>query len=73
MSEMQNKDLRGHVEFLQANELNSISYSFGDLSPGLRAFELTGTPEKIDAFADLMVPLGLEEIARTGVAALSRG
>ncbi len=44
MSEMQNKDLRGHVEFLQANELNSISYTFGDLSPGLRAFELTGTP-----------------------------
>ena len=36
-------------------------------------FELTGTPEKIDAFADLMVPLGLKEIARTGVAALSRG
>ena len=34
-------------------------------------FELTGTPEKIDAFADLMVPLGLKEIARTGVAALS--
>ena len=36
-------------------------------------FEITGTPEKIDAFADLMRPLGLEEIARTGVAALSRG
>ena len=36
-------------------------------------FELTGTPQKIDAFADLMVPLGLQEIARTGVAALSRG
>ncbi len=36
-------------------------------------FELTGTPEKIDAFADLMGPLGLKEIARTGVAALSRG
>ena len=36
-------------------------------------FELTGTPEKIDAFAGLMVPLGLKEIARTGVAALSRG
>ncbi|MEK6217150.1 MAG: acetolactate synthase small subunit, partial [Boseongicola sp.] len=29
--------------------------------------------EKIDAFADLMRPLGLEEVARTGVAALSRG
>jgi acetolactate synthase-1/3 small subunit len=36
-------------------------------------FEITGTPEKIDAFADLMRPLGLAEIARTGVAALSRG
>ncbi|MEM6728588.1 MAG: acetolactate synthase small subunit, partial [Pseudomonadota bacterium] len=36
-------------------------------------FEVTGAPEKIDAFADLMRPLGLEEIARTGVAALARG
>jgi acetolactate synthase-1/3 small subunit len=36
-------------------------------------FELTGTPDKIDAFAELMRPLGLREIARTGVAALSRG
>ena len=36
-------------------------------------FEITGTPEKIDAFADLMRPLGLVEIARTGVAAVLRG
>ncbi|OIQ72298.1 acetolactate synthase small subunit [mine drainage metagenome] len=36
-------------------------------------FEITGTAEKIDAFAELMRPLGLREIARTGVAALSRG
>ncbi|MBS0122716.1 acetolactate synthase small subunit [Thetidibacter halocola] len=36
-------------------------------------FQITGTPEKIDAFADLMRPLGLIELARTGVAALSRG
>ncbi len=36
-------------------------------------FEITGTPEKIDAFADLMRPLGLADVARTGVAALSRG
>ena len=28
---------------------------------------------KIDAFADLMRPLGLQEMARTGVAALLRG
>ncbi len=36
-------------------------------------FEITGTSEKVDAFADLMRPLGLTELARTGVAALSRG
>ena len=36
-------------------------------------FEITGAPDKIDAFAELMRPLGLEEVARTGVAALLRG
>ncbi len=36
-------------------------------------FEITGAPAKIDAFADLMRPLGLIDVARTGVAALSRG
>ena len=36
-------------------------------------FEITGAPDKIDAFADLMRPLGLAEVARTGVAALLRG
>ena len=36
-------------------------------------FEITGAPEKIDAFIDLMRPLGLVDIARTGVAAIARG
>ena len=36
-------------------------------------FELTGTSDKIDAFAELMQPLGLQEIARTGIVALLRG
>ncbi|PCH98047.1 MAG: acetolactate synthase small subunit [Rhodobacteraceae bacterium] len=36
-------------------------------------FELTGTPDKINAFAELMEPLGLSEVARTGVAAMVRG
>lgn len=36
-------------------------------------FEITGTSEKIDAFAELMRPLGLTDVARTGVAALARG
>jgi acetolactate synthase-1/3 small subunit len=36
-------------------------------------FELTGKPNKIDDFVELMRPLGLVEIARTGVAAITRG
>ena len=36
-------------------------------------FEITGAPEKVDAFIALMRPLGLVDIARTGVAAIARG
>jgi len=36
-------------------------------------FEITGTPGKIDSFVDLMRPLGLVDVSRTGVAAISRG
>jgi acetolactate synthase-1/3 small subunit len=36
-------------------------------------FELTGAPEKVDAFIALMRPLGLVDVARTGVAAIARG
>ena len=36
-------------------------------------FEVTGAPAKIDAFIELMRPLGLVEVSRTGVAAISRG
>ena len=36
-------------------------------------FEITGTTEKVDAFIDLMKPLGLVDVSRTGIAAISRG
>ena len=36
-------------------------------------FEITGAPSKIDAYIELMRPLGLVEVSRTGVAAISRG
>jgi acetolactate synthase-1/3 small subunit len=36
-------------------------------------FELTGAPTKIDKFADLMRPLGLVEVSRTGVLSIQRG
>jgi len=53
------------ADIFRANVVDSTLESF--------VFEITGAPEKIDAFADLMRPLGLSEIARTGVAALLRG
>jgi acetolactate synthase-1/3 small subunit len=53
------------AEIFRAKVVDSTLESF--------VFEMTGTPEKIDAFAELMRPLGLKEVARTGVAALSRG
>ncbi|PID36909.1 MAG: acetolactate synthase small subunit [Rhodobacterales bacterium] len=52
------------ADIFRANVVDSTLESF--------TFEITGTPEKIDAFADLMRPLGLEDVARTGVAALAR-
>src|SRR4051812_43672182 len=36
-------------------------------------FEITGRSDKIDQFVDLMLPLGLVEVSRTGVVAISRG
>jgi acetolactate synthase small subunit len=53
------------ADIFRANVVDSTLDSF--------VFEITGAPDKIDAFADLMRPLGLIEMARTGVAALSRG
>ncbi|WP_371223867.1 acetolactate synthase small subunit [Roseovarius sp. 2305UL8-3] len=53
------------ADIFRANVVDSTLDSF--------VFEITGTPEKVDAFADLMRPLGLIDMARTGVAALPRG
>ena len=53
------------AEIFRASVVDSTLESF--------VFEMTGTPEKLDAFAELMRPLGLTDLARTGVAALSRG
>ncbi len=52
------------ADIFRANVLDSTLDAF--------VFEITGAPAKINAFADLMRPLGLSELARTGVAALSR-
>jgi acetolactate synthase-1/3 small subunit len=36
-------------------------------------FEITGKSDKIDQFIELMLPLGLVEVARTGIVAIARG
>ena len=36
-------------------------------------FEITGSSEELDAFIDLMEPLGLAEVSRAGVVAIARG
>ena len=36
-------------------------------------FELTGSSRKIDQFIELMRPIGLVDVSRTGVAAIARG
>jgi acetolactate synthase I/III small subunit len=36
-------------------------------------FEITGASDKIESFINLMLPLGLVEVSRTGVAAIGRG
>jgi len=36
-------------------------------------FEITGATDKIEQFVSLMLPLGLVEVARTGIAAIMRG
>lgn len=53
------------ADIFRANVVDSTTESF--------IFELTGATEKINAFLDLMRPLGLVEISRTGVVAIARG
>ncbi|TAK98835.1 MAG: acetolactate synthase small subunit [Rhodospirillaceae bacterium] len=52
-------------DIFRANVVDSTTQSF--------VFEVVGNTEKVDAFIDLMKPLGLVEVSRTGVAAIARG
>ncbi len=53
------------ADIFRARAVDSTNRSF--------VFEMTGASSKIDAFIDLMRPLGLVEVSRTGVVAISRG
>ena len=52
-------------QIFRANVIDTTNESF--------IFEITGASSKIDQFAELMRPLGLVEIARTGVLSIQRG
>lgn len=43
-----------------------------DMSKNVTTFQVTGDPEKIEAFIDLMRPYGVKELTRTGVSAFVR-
>ena len=53
------------ADIFRARAVDSTTDSF--------VFEITGSSEKVDAFIDLMKPLGLVDVARTGVVAIARG
>ncbi len=53
------------AEVYRARVIDATTSSF--------VFEVTGGPEKIDKFLELMREVGLIEVARTGVAAIVRG
>lgn len=44
-----------------------------DVTPKSYTIEATGNPLKIDAILDLLRPLGLKELVRTGAVAIGRG
>ncbi|WP_142830528.1 acetolactate synthase small subunit [Planococcus soli] len=58
------------------NEVLSIVEPFRatvvDMSKTVTTFQVTGDPEKIEAFIDLMRPYGVKELTRTGVSAFVR-
>ncbi len=53
------------ADIFRARVVDSTDHSF--------VFETTGSTDKLAAFIELMQPLGLVEVARTGVAAIMRG
>jgi acetolactate synthase-1/3 small subunit len=61
---------------VRAQVLNIVDIFRGrivDVAPDTYIIEVTGTRDKLDAIIELLRPLGLREIARTGKVALYRG
>jgi acetolactate synthase-1/3 small subunit len=59
------QELMGLVEVFRAKII--------DVSPTEMIVEVSGTEDKVEAFAQLLAPYGLKELARTGPVAMLRG
>ncbi|MAF50356.1 MAG: acetolactate synthase small subunit [Rhodospirillales bacterium] len=53
------------ADIFRAHVVDSTNQSF--------VFEVVGQTDKLDAFIELMKPLGLADVSRTGVVAIARG
>lgn len=53
------------ADIFRARAIDSTNESF--------VFEISGSTEKLNAFVELMEPLGLVDVSRTGVVAIARG
>ncbi len=53
------------ADIFRAHVVDSTNNSF--------VFEIVGSTDKLDAFIELMKPLGLVDLSRTGVVAIARG
>ncbi len=53
------------ADILRARAIDSTDKSF--------VFEISGSTDKLNAFINLMLPLGLVDVSRTGVVAIARG
>jgi len=53
------------ADIFRARAIDSTNQSF--------VFEISGSTDKLNAFINLMAPLGLVDVSRTGVVAIARG
>ena len=79
VAEVAHTDHLSRITIVTSGTLDAIEQVTLQLARGIDAsiesfvFELTGAASKIDHFVELMRPIGLVEVSRTGVAAIVRG
>lgn len=65
------------TDAVSRNTLTDITYKYGarivDIGPDVAIIEVTGEPERVETVITELEPLGIVEVARTGVVAMGRG